>query len=261
MFINIQPLDHLPLWGILILNLVIFMLSIEAGYRLENFLQKRFPDQALVSVGTMVGASLAFLGFFLALITSTAVGIFNERRTLVISEANAIGTTYLRAEYLEEPFSSESRRLLSEYVDVRLSARNPDNLAAALDRTKEIHQELWSLAVDAAQSNPTPVTSLYIASLNEVIDLHTLRVNANLVYRVPPWILLGIYFVAIMCLVLIGVQSSYVGNRNVLSLVLMVLILSMVFYLISDLERNQAGLIRISSQALLDLQQQLRPGP
>jgi hypothetical protein len=259
--LNTQPLDNLPLWGVYILTVVVFLLSIEVGFRLENFLQKRYPDQAEVSVGTMVGASLAFLGFFLALITSTAVGIFNERRTLVISEANAIGTTYLRAEYLEEPISTSSRLLLTEYVDVRLSARNPENLAAALARTEEIHQELWSLAVDAAKGNPSPVTSLYIASLNEVIDLHTLRVNANLVYRVPPSILLGIYFVAILSLVLVGIQTSYLGQRNFLALAMMVLILSMVYYLISDLERNQTGLIQISSQALLDLQQQLRSGP
>lgn len=261
MLINTQPLDNLPLWGVYILTVVVFLLSIEGGFRLENLLQKRFPDHAEVSVAAMVGASLAFLGFFLALITNTAVGIFNERRTLVISEANAIGTTYLRAEYLEEPISTESRRLLSEYVDVRLSARNPENLAAALARTEEIHQELWSLAVDAAQSNPSPVASLYIASLNEVIDLHTLRVNANLVYRVPPPILLGIYFVAILSLVLVGVHTSYLGKRNILSLVVMVLILSMVYYLITDLERNQTGLIQVSLQALLDLQQQMRPGP
>jgi hypothetical protein len=259
--LNTQPLDQLPLWGVYIFTVVVLLLSLEGGFRLGNFIHERNPDQGETSVAAMVGASLAFLSFFLALTTSTAINIFGERRTLIISEANAIGTTYLRAEYLEDSISTQSRQLLREYVDVRLSARNPDKLAAALSRTEEIHQDLWSMAVNAARNNPSPVTSLYIASLNEVIDIHTMRINANLVYRIPPAILLGIYVVAMLSMVLLGIQTSYIGKRNVLALVIMVLILSMVFYLISDLERNQSGLIQISSRSLLDLQQQLRPGP
>jgi hypothetical protein len=255
-----QPLDNLPLWGVYVLTVIVLLLSEEIGLRLGNLLQKRSPDQAETSVGTMVGASLAFLSFFLALTTSSAVNIFNQRRILVISEANAIGTTYLRAEYLEDSISVQSRQLLREYVDVRLSARNPDNLEAALSRTEEIHQELWSIAVEAARNNPSPVTSLYIASLNEVIDIHTLRVNASLVYRVPPPILLGIYVIAMLAMGLVGLQISYTGKRNAIALVIMVLILSLVFYLISDLERGQSGMIQISSRSLLDLQQLLRSG-
>lgn len=258
--LSTQPLDILPLWGIYVLTVIVLLLSIEGGFRLGIFFQKRNPDQAETSVGTMVGASLAFLSFFLALTTSSAVNIYNQRRTLVISEANAIGTTYLRAEYLEDAISIPSRRLLREYVDVRLSARNPDNLASALARTEEIHQELWSMAVEAARNNPSPVISLYIASLNEMIDIHTLRLNASLVYRVPPPILLGIYIVAMLTMGLVGLHTSYTGKRNFLALVVMVLILSLVFFLISDLERSQSGLIQVSSRSLLDLQQQLRSG-
>jgi hypothetical protein len=97
---------------------------------------------------------------------------------------------------------------------VRLSARNLDNLAAALSRTVEIHQELWSMAVETARNNPSPVTSLYIASLNEMIDIHTLRFNASLVYRIPPPILLAIYVVAMLTLGLVGLHTSYTGKRN-----------------------------------------------
>jgi len=256
--LNTQPLDFLPIWGIYFLTVIVFLICIEVGRYLGNVLQKRNPDQSEGSVGAMVGASLAFLGFFLALITSTAVGIFNERREQIVSEANAIGTTYLRAEYLEEPISTESRKLLREYVDIRLEGRNREKLAHALARSEEIQQKLWSLAVSAARSEPTPTTSLYISSLNEVIDLHTLRVISNLEYRVPPAILLGLYGVAFLSMFLIGLQSSYSGKRNFIALFVMVLILAMVFVLITDLERNQEGMIQISYKALLDLQQQIR---
>lgn len=209
----------------------------------------------------MVGASLAFLGFFLALITSTAVNIYNERRALVIKESNAIGTTYLRAEYLDEPISTESRELLVEYVDVRLAALDREKLDASLARSEEIHNELWSRAVSSARSSPSPTTVLYLASLNEVIDIHTLRVNAHLNVRVPPAILLGLYLVAFLSMFLIGMQGGYTDKRNMIALVAMVLILSLVFVLITDLERSQQGLLQVSYQSMIDLQQQLRLTP
>lgn len=259
--LNSQPLDSLPIWGVYALTVIILLLGIEIGFRLSYRVQKRWPDQSEATVGAMVGASLAFLGFLLALITSTAVTIFNERRALVISESNAIGTTYLRAEYLEEPISTESRQLLGEYVDVRLAALDPEKLNASLIRSEEIHQELWKLAVSVARSSPSPTTALYISSLNEVIDIHTLRVNAHLEVRVPPAILLGLYLVAVLSMFLIGLQSGYTGKRNVIALVTMVLILSLVFVLITDLERSQQGLLQISYQSMIDLQQQLRLNP
>jgi len=70
--LNTQPLDYLPLWGVYLLTVAVLWLAIELGYRSGLVIQKRRPDKAEAGVGAMVGASLAFLGFMLALITSTA---------------------------------------------------------------------------------------------------------------------------------------------------------------------------------------------
>lgn len=256
-----QPLDLLPIWGVYVFTVGVLLLSLEGGYRLGNFSQQRWPDRSESGVGTMVGASLAFLGFLLAFITGIAVNIFNGRLQLVIKEANAISTTYLRAGYLEEPYSIESRQLLREYVDMRLAAVDRNRREAAIARSEEIHQELWSLAEIVAKNSPTPTTSIYISALNEVIDLHTERINMELGIRVPPTILLGVYLVAMLTMLLIGVHGSYSGKRNFLALVTMVLILSMVFLVIVDLDRSQQGLLRVSQKALIDLQRQIHLGP
>jgi len=259
--LNTQPLDYLPIWGVYLLTVALLLLAFEVGYRSGSFIQKRRPDQAEAGVGTMVGASLAFLGFLLAFIVGIAVNIFNERRALVVKEANAIGTAYLRAEYLDEPFSTEARQLLREYVDMRLAAVNRNKLESAIARSEEIHQELWSQAVTLAKANPTPTTALYISSLNEVIDIHSERFNISLEVRVPPAILLGLYLVAVLSMMLIGMQGSYSAKRTIIAPVLMVLILSLVFVLITDLERSQQGLMQISQQPLIALQQQLHIKP
>ena len=256
-----QPLDLLPVWGVYLLTVAVLMLSIEGGYRLGKVFQKRWPDHSESGVGVMVGASLAFLGFLLALIASIAVDIFNGRLELVIMESNAIGTAYLRAGYLEEPISTESRQLLREYVDMRLAALDRDQRDAAIARSEEIHQELWSMAEIVARNDPTDLTALYVASLNQVIDLHTERVKKELVIRVPPIFLLAIYLVAMFTMLLMGVHDSYSDKLNYLALFLMVLILSMVFLVIVDLDRSHQGLITIPQNALMDLQRQIQSSP
>ena len=255
--LNSQTLDILPLWAAYLVTALLLFLALEAGFRLGKFMQRRWPDKSESGVGVMVGASLALLGFLLAFVTSIAIGIFNDRRQLVIAEANAIGTTYLRAGYLSEPVSSESRQLLREYVDLRLLALEPGQLEQAITRSEDIHTELWSLAERAAIESPTPTTSLYVSSLNEVIDLHTERINAELGYRVPPTIFDGLYVVALFTMVLVGLHSSYSEKRNLVSQVIMVLMLSVAFLLIIDLDRSVEGLVRIPQKALLDLQEQL----
>jgi len=252
-----QPLDVLPLWSIYILTVIILFLVAEAGFRFGKLVQKRWPDQSEAGVGTVVGASLALLGFLLAFVTNIAIDNFNQRRLLVVSEANAIGTTYLRAGYLPEPYGVESREFLREYVDLRLVALDRAATATAIARSEQIHDELWLMAEEVAKESPTPTIALYLASLNEVIDLHTERVNAELGYRVPPIMVMGLYIVAVMTMILIGVYDSYREKHNLMALIMVVLVVSVLFFVIIDMDRSNVGLLQIPQKALIELQQRL----
>lgn len=254
-------LDMLPMWSIYILTIMILFLSVEAGLHLGKLVQRRWPDNDEVGVGTVVGASLALLGFLLAFVTSIAIGNFDQRRQLVILEANAIGTTYLRAGYLADPYGAESRKLLREYVSLRLKALDPAARESAIARSEQIHDELWLLAEDVAKGDPGPTIALYLSSLNQVIDLHTERINAEMGYRVPPIIVLGLYVVAMMTMVLIGVYDSYREKHNLIALIIVVLIVSVVFLVIIDMDRSNVGLLQIPQKALIDLQQRLNMVP
>jgi hypothetical protein len=106
--------------------------------------------------------------------TSYAADRFDNRRRLVLSEANVLGTAYLRAGYLPEPYATESRQLLSEYVDVRLSAATPGNLGAAIARSEEIQVELWRRVEALVEATGgSDVVALYVESVNEIVELHT----------------------------------------------------------------------------------------
>jgi hypothetical protein len=256
-----QPLDLLPVWSIYILTILTLYLAAEAGFRLGKPVQERWPDESEAGVGVMVGAGLALLGFLLAFVTSIAMENFNQRRQLVLSEANSIGTTYLRAGALDDPYGAESRKLLREYVDLRLQALDPKATTSAIARSEQIHDELWLIAEQAAAKDPTPIVELYISSLNQLIDLHTERLSAEFGYRVPPIMVLGIYIVAILTMILMGVYDGYHEKHNIFALITVVLIVSVVFLLIVELDRSNVGLIQTPQKALIDLQQRLNLTP
>lgn len=256
-----QPLDSIPMGILYILTVLAMLATMEGGYRLNKALKRRSPDKTDAGLGGIAAASLALLAFLLAFVVGYGGNINTERRHLVVEEANAIGTTNLRAGYLDEPYRTEARELLREYTDLRLAALDEGKLVDSITRSEEIHNELWASAEKIAVESPTPMTSLYVSTLNDVIDLHAERVSAGLDIRVPPTILLGLYVVALFSMFLVGMQSGDGEKRNYLAHIVLVLILSVVFILIVDLDRSQEGMLQVSQQPLYDLQRQLNVSP
>jgi len=256
-----QPLDIVPMWAMYFVTVLAMLLTMEAGYRLNRAMRRKSPDKTDVGLGGMVGASLGLLAFLLAFIVGFGANINTERRHLVVDEANAIGTTYLRAGYLAEPYRIEARDLLREYTDLRLAGLDPTQLAAVVARSEEIHNELWASAEKIAIESPSPTTGLYLSSLNEVIDRHAERVAVGVDIRIAPSVLLGLYVVAVFTTFLVGMQSGDGEKRNYVAQIVLVLILAVVFLLIVDLDRAQEGLLQVNQQAMFDLQRQLNTAP
>jgi len=256
--ITSNPFDALPLWALFLLTVLMALLAAEGGYRLGLAWRERRPEEKEGAIGTMTGATLGLLAFLVAFVTSMAVSRFDNRRQLVIDEADSIGTTWLRAGYLDEPYRTEIRDLLRDYVDIRIHLPNLARLAEVRSRSEQIHGELWSRAEAVALQNPDSTTAaLFISSLNDTIDLHTKRLIALTAGRLPETILIGIFLVAFLAMALLGFQNSFHGKRSEIALVGLVLVFSLLILLIIDLDRPNEGLLRVSQQAMIDLQQQL----
>jgi hypothetical protein len=209
-------------------------------------------------LGGMVGSTLGLLAFMLAFTFGLAGSRFEDRRQVLLSEANAIGTTYLRAAMIPEPMSTESRNLLREYVDVRLEGvQQPGKLQQALARSEELHNQLWSQAVAATQKERSPMTSIYVQSLNEVIDLHATRLMA-LRSRVPAVIWIVLYVLGFLAMVLMGYQSGLANNRRSLAAVALIIGFALVLYLIADIERPGQGTLQVSQQSMIDLRNSMK---
>lgn len=112
-----QVLDQIPLWMFFILTIFLAMLCVEGGFSLGR---RNAANEQEAVVSFMVGSMLSLLAFMLAFTFGLAATRFDERRALVVEESNAIGTTYLRTDFIEEPLRTNVRNLLREYVDIRV---------------------------------------------------------------------------------------------------------------------------------------------
>ena len=124
-------------------------------------------------------------------------------------------------------------------------------------RSEEIHAKLWGLTEAVVEETPgRDEVSLFIASINETINLHSRRIAA-LRARLPETVVLVLYVIAALGMTMVGYQNSYNGKRNYYSALSVILVFTVVMMLIIDLDRPQEGLLRVSQQALIDLQRQL----
>jgi hypothetical protein len=206
----------------------------------------------------LVGSLLALLAFLLAVTMGMASDRFDTRRSLVLQEANAIGTTYLRAGYLPEPASTEIRELLREYVPLRVNVADRAQFLAHQARSTEIQAEIWARTEGLARATPdSDVLALFIESLNETIDLQESRVIAILTARVPETILLLLIVGEVLTMAMVGYSAGLTRRRSMLTALVLVLVLSAVLTIVVDLDRPRDGFLQVSQQPLLDVQLQI----
>lgn len=251
-------LDQFPLWTIFPITVAVALLSVELGYQVAHYRQRHSAEEKESPVGGMVGATLALLAFMLAFTFGLAGSRFEDRRQVLLSEANAIGTTYLRAAMLPEPMRTDVQNLLREYVDVRLEAIQPGKLDQALRKSEELHNRLWSLAIAATEKDRSPITGLFVQSLNEVIDLHAERVMAGVRSRVPGVIWIVLYLLAILAMVMMGYHAGLANSRRSIAVIALILGFSSVLFLIADLDRPGQGSLRVSQQSMIDLRNSMK---
>jgi len=261
----LQTIDQIPLWAVLLITTIMLFTTAEIGFHFGKWRKQRSKDEEKGQTGTIMGAALGMLAFLLAFTFGMAGSTHGARKKLVLDEANAIGTAYLRAQILPEPSSSKIKGLLHEYVDVRLkgaqSVKSIDQLKQAIARSEELHNELWALSVSLAKENPTSISvGLFVVALNEVIDLHSKRITTGLRNRIPRSIIITLYFVAILTMTLMGYQSGLTGIRTMVARFALILAFASVMLLIVELDRPGTTMINVSQQAMIDLQASMDKG-
>ena len=242
----------------------VLVATTEAGYRLGLRFASRTTDAAKTQINTIQASLLGVLALLLGFTFSLALQRFDSRSEAVIGEANAIGTTMLRAELLPDSVRDETLDLLARYLDQRVQAGtisldHAEEREAVLRESDALLDALWQNARRAAEEDGSPVrTGLFVQSLNEMIDAYGVR-DAALDRHVPEPVLFLMMATFVMAACLVGFTAGVSARRTSFpNFILAVLITCLVFVVI-DLDRPRRGLIEVSQQSLLDLQR--KPSP
>jgi hypothetical protein len=257
-----EPFDVLPLWLLILVFGLALWAALEAGYRWGRWRHARMPDEQVQQVGAIVASILGLLALVLGFTFSFAASRFDARRQAVLEEANAIGTTYLRTRLLPPEMRQKSAKALREYVDVRLAGVRSGDPTAAIARSEELHEVLWSQATLAGEQEPSSeMVALYIDALNNLIDMHAVRVQAGTRSRIPAVMWTGLLVMSLLSMGAVGYQAGLSNTSRSPVKLVMIFAFTIVLALIADLDRSQEGLLRVGQQALVDVQNSMKSSP
>jgi uncharacterized membrane protein YidH (DUF202 family) len=245
-------LYHYSLLTIFLVSVSVFLGASEIGYRIAARHEGRGNDNISTLESALIGMLALIIGFTFAM----ALSRFETRRDAVLNEANAIGTTALRARLLPDPHRTETLKLMREYVGIRLDiTQRPTSWAeivVLIDRSNALQEALWQQAkAVAAKDNAIVPTGIFIQSLNEMIDNQGKRLAA-LRNRVPNIVLLALFGIAAVASAFAGYASGLDARRTRLPVYITGMLVAAIILLIVDLDRPGAGFIEVSQQPMID---------
>lgn len=233
--------------------LVVLVLASEVGYR-RGAKKVDSPESQRTLMSGVGAAILGLLGLMLGFTLSMAIARWDERRDVLVNESNAIGTLWLRAGLLDEPLRRELRGELRKYVDARIalagSRADIESLQTSRKKSEALHSTLWAAIENSNQPDTSnAVMSSLIASANEVIDLHELRL-ASIENYLPAPIFLLLLAIAALSIGFLGWSFGAASQRNRAAILLLALLIATVLLLIMDLNRPQRGRLEVGTGTL-----------
>ena len=248
-----------------LLNYPILMLAASVaafwlGARIGAILHNRYGELdeiTLEDFKLVLGATLTLLGLIIGFSFSMAVSRYDQRKNLEEEEANAIGTEYLRADFLPIASAARVRSLLQSYLDQRIlyyTTPNGHQLELNNVQTAQLQTEMWSAVKGPTSENPTPVAALVAQGMNDVLNSQGYT-QAAWWNRIPvaAWTLL--ITIGIFCNVIIGYLAH---DRRAFPFWILPIFLGISLFLIADIDSPGRGVIRVKPQNLENLANSLR---
>ena len=211
----------------------------------------RDHEGARPGLGAVEGAHFALLGLLIAFTFSGAAIRFDARRALIVEEANAIGTAWLRLDLLPDDARADLQASFPPYVEARIAAYRslPDVEAsqAQLARAAELQTAIWARAVAAVRAGaPQPTTMLLLPALNQMFDIGAARTAATRMHP-PAVIYVMLVGLSLMPALLVGYAMAGARARSLLHMAVFALMMAVSICVILDLEHPRAGLIRVDA--------------
>lgn len=224
----------------------------EVGFRLGSL--SRSTDATLDRQLALVRASTAALvAFLIGFAFSGAASRYIERLDIIVKEANALGTAYLRADALAEPQRAELKTALREYTSDRvtlLSGSAGDQVDLLLAKVTGLHERMWRAAMSGTQDN-APLMAIVLPPVNDVIDLHA--IHLAMARRHLPLPIMAVLLMATAISVgLLGFGNGRVNRRFSLLDSVYGVVLAIALWMTIDLDYPHMGLIRVGNHSFVE---------
>ena len=235
-------------WSILV-SLGLFaalLLGLEIGRRVGRAVG---TDKEEVASGAADGVIFAVFGLIIAFTFSTSASRFDERRKLIVEQANALGTASLRLDALDPADRAPIRRLMIRWAQLAQripSVEDKAAMAAVVNDAAAVQSEVWRLAAAAVERKQQAALWAFVMSpINDWTNLSTSRL-ATIDRGTPPMVMPTVIALSFVASVLAGFHMSR-HRRSWLHCVAFSGILALVIYVILDLNHPRSGLIRVDA--------------
>jgi len=244
-------------WVVFGLSFLILWLATRLAASVRK--QRLIDEDRRKDFDIILATTLTLSGLIIGFSFSMAINRYEQRKNYEEAEANAIGTEYVRADLLPSEDAAKVRSLLRQYLDERLSfytARGGTQLRQIDVRTTQLQTELWAAVHRSASAQPTPIVSLTVAGMNDVLNSQGYT-QAAWWNRIPEgaWFLMAT--ITLISQLLIGYGARNAKAEGALFAVLP-LVVSVSFLLIADIDSPRSGIIHVRPQNLLSLAESLR---
>jgi hypothetical protein len=239
-----------------VVTFLLLWLAAWSGMAIRSRLHE-LPENVRADYGTIIGATLTLLGLLIGFTFSMATTRYDLRKNLEEEEANAIGTEYVRVDFLPAGSASQLRALLRQYTDLRIrfyTTRDQADLGWINRDTASLQNRMWAMVAAVAKLQASPLSALASSGMNDVFNSQGYT-QAAWWNRIPiaAWSLM--FLIAVLSNLLLGYGMH--GRAVVLSVVLP-LAVSLSFFLIADIDSPRGGVILIQPQNLYAFAQTLK---
>ena len=242
-------LYKIPLLLIVFILLVSIFLFYLFGVKIGNYKKVHNPDAKAKGIGPLEGALLGLLSLLLSFTISMSASRYDSRRTIIVQEANDIGTVISLADLYNDSIRTAFRKDLEQYVTTRIAyydattdiTINQERSNATLTAAR-----IWERAVALSKKQPEYSRDmLMLPAICTMTDVVTSR-DAGRLATVPGLIIYLLIILTILGSFIVG-YSKKENKNDWIILTLYALMTVMTIYTILDLDQPRSGLIQTGS--------------
>lgn len=244
-----------PIQTIGIVIFILLLVATEIGYRF-GYRQRKLWKNADTGGGTVaLSSTFALLGLILAFTYAASVNRFDDRKQAVVDEANALSTAFLRADLIDKPEARELKEKILAYARTRTVKSDGiisnEERKVILNNTLNAQKAIWPVLKSVIRDDkPGPIEASLVTAINDVLDIHTIRVKA-IFDKIPVLVIWIMIFISAATLAVAGFNAGISGKISRWWTATLSLVMTFVISTIQDFDRPGDGFIQVSNQSIV----------